>query len=751
MFDRQVSIIMAVHNGLPYLGAAIDSIRQQTLSEWQMIVVDDASTDGTAVLLATFAAADPRIRVFRNEIKQGLAASLNSCLDHANGDFIARMDADDVSLPGRLKAQVGAFLRQPDLVLLGTNVFHVDEDDRITGASDLPTADWDIRCYSLLANPFAHPSVMIRADTLARHRIRYDPTFDTTQDWDLWRQLMRRGSVANLRDHLVRRRAHSGTVTAAKGHRQQMNSLAIQERYAREFLGEEFSRIGSMERINNLVFGSLDETSRSGSGWMQPYKDILQTISVLRRAYPGRNLARYEKFVVRICLRAGTAGNIKRAVALVAWLGVRLPRGLLSNIGIVVSRLIAPVVPASGRPHLCFVIGSLDRGGTEMHLSQIAPRLLRSFDVSIILFHSAGDLAEAVEAQGVKIYRPWLPWLKARDRSNWLGRVARLAISAAHIGTIVAISRPKIINFLLPASYYMGGVISVGLGVSKGIMWRRSLNNYQKSVRPVFGRVERWLHHRMAAIIGNSQRVVDQLVFEEGAPAERTFLVHNGIEIAPAASAARRAEVRAILGIRDGTVVMVIVANLIPYKGHHDLIEACRRLQTKTPWKLLIVGGDSSGIQDVLNETVARWDLRDRIEFLGLRSDARDIMSGADIGILCSHEEGFSNAILECMAAGLPMVVTDVGGNREAVVDGESGFVVPARDPEAMADALRLLIDDPRLREKFGAAGAGRVRENFGLARCIARYERIFDGVLWDDGRTLGRLRELIETAEVGR
>ena len=136
---------------------------------------------------------------------------------------------------------------------------------------------------------------------------------------------------------------------------------------------------------------------------------------------------------------------------------------------------------------------------------------------------------------------------------------------------------------------------------------------------------------------------------------------------------------------------------------------------------------------------------------VGARTDVPELLSLADIGLNVSHEEGFSNAVIEGMAAGLPMVVTDVGGNREAVVDGESGFVVPARDPEAMADALRLLIDDPRLREKFGAAGAGRVRENFGLARCIARYERIFDGVLWDDGRTLGRLRELIETAEVGR
>jgi len=750
MADRRVSVILAVHNGLPYLGAAIDSIRQQTLAEWEMIVVDDASTDGTAAVLAACAAAEPRLRVYRNQTKQGLAASLNTCLDMASGDFIARMDADDVSLPGRLKSQIGAFLRQPDLVLLGTNVFHVDEGDRITGASDLPTDDWDIRCYSLLANPFAHPSVMIRAETLVRHGIRYDPGFDTTQDWDLWRQLMPRGRVANLRDHLVRRRAHSGTVTAGKSHRQQMNSLTIQERYAREFLGEAYARIGSMARINNLVFGSLDESRGSGRAWLQPYRDILQTIALLRNVYPGRRLARYEKFVVRICLRAGTAGDMWRAIRLVAWLGVRLPRGLLGNIRIVVSRLISPIVPASGRPSLCFVIGSLDRGGTEMHLSQIVPRLLRSFDVSIILFHSTGELAEAVEAQGVKIFRPWLPWLKVRDRSNWLGRVTRLAVSVLHIGTALLICRPHIVNFLLPASYYMGGVIAVALGIHRRIMWRRSLNNYQRSVRPVFSRIERWLHQRMAAIIGNSQRVVDQLVLEEGAPVERTFLVHNGIETGGSRSVDERAEVRKALGVEDDTVIMVIVANLIPYKGHRDLIEACGRLRTGMPWRLLVVGGDSSGIQGALLEDVARRGLGGRIEFLGLRSDARRIMDGADIGILCSHEEGFSNAILEGMAAGLPMVVTDVGGNREAVIDGETGFVVPARDPEAMAGALTRLIDDRRLRDEFGSAGAERVRKNFGLSRCIARYERIFDGVLWCDERNPGNLRELIETAEAG-
>jgi glycosyltransferase involved in cell wall biosynthesis len=115
---------------------------------------------------------------------------------------------------------------------------------------------------------------------------------------------------------------------------------------------------------------------------------------------------------------------------------------------------------------------------------------------------------------------------------------------------------------------------------------------------------------------------------------------------------------------------------------------------------------------------------------MGLRSDIASLMSASDVGVLCSHQEGFSNAILEAMAAGLPMIVTDVGGNAEAVLAGETGLVVPPSHPEALAEALVSLARDPLLRKAFGEAGRARLETRFRLDSCVARYHALYRGLL---------------------
>jgi glycosyltransferase involved in cell wall biosynthesis len=176
---------------------------------------------------------------------------------------------------------------------------------------------------------------------------------------------------------------------------------------------------------------------------------------------------------------------------------------------------------------------------------------------------------------------------------------------------------------------------------------------------------------------------------------------------------------------------LIIVANLIPYKGHADLVQALAICRQRMPldWCLLIVGRDD-GIQEQLQRQIDIIGSADRIRFLGARRDVPALLAAADIGLLVSHQEGFSNAILEGMAAGLPMIVTDVGGNAEAVRHGETGLVVPARDPDQLAAAIVRLSNDAAARNAFGNAGRERVREYFSFASCVDRYDRLYRG-LW--------------------
>ena len=121
--------------------------------------------------------------------------------------------------------------------------------------------------------------------------------------------------------------------------------------------------------------------------------------------------------------------------------------------------------------------------------------------------------------------------------------------------------------------------------------------------------------------------------------------------------------------------------------------------------------------------------------FLGSRKDVGSLLAASDIGILCSHEEGFSNAILEGMAAGLPMIVSDVGGNAEAVIHDETGLVVPAGDPKALANAIVALIGNPERCRTMGHAGRMRTERSFSMEACVEEYNRLYKNLLSQDRR----------------
>ncbi len=320
-------------------------------------------------------------------------------------------------------------------------------------------------------------------------------------------------------------------------------------------------------------------------------------------------------------------------------------------------------------------------------------------------------------------------------------RSLRMVLVALHLIYTMLRMRPPIVHFFLPAAYVIGAIAAWFTRIDTRVMSRRSLNYYQRAY-PAVQWIEKRLHRTMDAVLGNSVAVVCQLRDEDGVADDRLGLIYNGIEVPQ--SSHYRAAIRSSLMVDDGALVFVIVANLIPYKGHLDLIEAFNLANERIgqPWHLLIAGRDD-GIGSELQAAARQRSIDNKVSFLGSRSDVVNLMSASDVGLLSSHQEGFSNTILEAMAAGLPMIVTNVGGNAEAVVDGETGLVVPAHDPRALAEAIVLLASDPILRERYGAAGRKRVELMFSLDACVARYEALYRGLL--QGKTPRNIPEVRE------
>ena len=365
------------------------------------------------------------------------------------------------------------------------------------------------------------------------------------------------------------------------------------------------------------------------------------------------------------------------------------------------------------RQKVVVVTRKLDVGGTERHLLQVLPHLDHSrFDVEVVALRPGGRLEGSMRDSGVPVRT--LP----AGVDGWLA----LVWSAASLTLRMLAERRTIFHFFLPEAYAVGGLCGLLSRHRRLVMSRRSLNLYQAG-HPWVARLERLLHRRMRAVAGNSEAVLADLR-TEGVAEDHLRLIYNGIDLTPFNRDNDRAAKRVALGLEPDEVAVVMVANLIPYKGHLDLVEAFAHLTTPR-CRLLLVGRDD-GVAAKLVSTAGRLGLQGRVVLLGERDDIPAILAASDIGVLCSHQEGFANSILEGMAAGLPMVVTDVGGNREAVLDGITGYVVPPHDPAALASAIDRLTGNACQRMVMGAAGRNRVATVFSMARCIDGYEDFF-------------------------
>jgi len=192
-----------VFNAGRFLDASIRSIVTQTFQDWEFLIVDDASTDGSAEIVESWAANDARIRAIRNSINKGQTPCLNQGLREARGTWIARQDADDLSHRLRLTRQFERVTVEPALALIGTCGRIIDGADRLSGLLDVPLTDESIRWSSALLNPFLHTSVMFRRDVVMDECGGYDESFRISQDYDLWMRLTARRRSANLPGRLI--------------------------------------------------------------------------------------------------------------------------------------------------------------------------------------------------------------------------------------------------------------------------------------------------------------------------------------------------------------------------------------------------------------------------------------------------------------------------------------------------------------------------------------------------------------------
>jgi len=295
-------------------------------------------------------------------------------------------------------------------------------------------------------------------------------------------------------------------------------------------------------------------------------------------------------------------------------------------------------------------------------------------------------------------------------------------------------SRADVVHGFLPLANLFSAVAGKLAGTRLVITSRRALNTHQERI--LGWRYADKLSTRLSdVVVSNSKAVMEDTLHREGGDAARFRVIYNGLDVQRFSNAtAWRKQMRADLHLEEKQVVLIIVANLIPYKGHVELVDAVAQLLRNYHEVRLLVVGEDRGISGELKKRADVLGVSSVVQWLGLRHDIPELLAAADIYVSASHEEGFSNALLEAMAASKAVVATRVGGNVEMLEEGALGLLVAPQNPSALADAIGSLLQHPEIRADFGARAARHVAESYSPGRMRDQYLEIYrSGVGGDD------------------
>ncbi|MZR32397.1 glycosyltransferase family 4 protein [Sneathiella litorea] len=387
--------------------------------------------------------------------------------------------------------------------------------------------------------------------------------------------------------------------------------------------------------------------------------------------------------------------------------------------------MITHEIPANNTIRLAMLVTRMDIGGVPDHIMTLLDGFGRNIDVTLITDSIHADHLADIENSGVKVHllqmkrlvsvKSDLKALKNLRRILKDGQfnilhthMSKAALLGAIVGTfsrdIIVVNTAHNLGFIAIPQYW-----------KKAVFWA-----YDKIISAL----------GFDAIITVSQMVANKIIRAKVAPGNRVHVITNGIRLQEfKASAKKETEFRReILGNAEG-VIIVCVARLVWFKGIDTLINAFSRVLKEHPSARLAIIGDGE-LRDTLMAQTRQLGIEEFIHFCGERRDIPAILSASDLFVLSSVSEGLPISLLEAMAAQLPIVATDVGGISELILHGDTGYLVPARDPVKLAKNISDLLSDPNARRTLGKAGYNRLCTEFTQDAMVMRTEALYQQLL---------------------
>jgi glycosyltransferase involved in cell wall biosynthesis len=300
MTAPQLSVLMTVYNAGAFLDAALDSVLAQDFTDFEFIIVDDGSTDDSVARIRR--RSDPRIRLHVSDRNLGQTPALNIGLSLCRGAYIARMDADDVCLPGRFATQVAYLDAHPDIGILGAAMWLIDAAGRRFAHAAQPLGDVALRWTSMTRNPFNHPTLVLRASLLAATGQLFDEQYGANQDYDLWDRLIPHTRIANLAVPVLGYRVHGGNISIRRAEEQMRCGIAFSHRRTLHESGIDISD-ATMAGIYRHIHGSRPQATIPTSDAGEALRGLLDVTEAFLARNAGTDLAEARWCAAGIAMR----------------------------------------------------------------------------------------------------------------------------------------------------------------------------------------------------------------------------------------------------------------------------------------------------------------------------------------------------------------------------------------------------------------------------------------------------------------
>ena len=722
-----VSVLVAVSNGERFLEPALSSIARQTVSDFELVVVDDGSTDSTPDVLERFA--DPRLRVVRNDERLGLSGALNRGLDAVRGRYVARMDADDIALPFWLERVLVRIESQPTVALVGAGILELHSGGRL-GKAHVPEPGPAVtRWYSLFSSsPFFHNTVIFDRALFEQHGLRYDESFGESEDYELWTRVLAQAEADSLEDVLVLYRIHPQQASQRRsdlqwdlGRRVALTQIggAAPELSARE--AELSWRFGFRQPLEPRELESAADAFHelfaqySGSG---RYSDdelvgvrriVAKTFARRARAAPMQmraSLLRRALMLDPALLSHATARRVRRAEAVRR---VRKEAEALALADDHRDRAVRVTAvfpePTPYRAPLLDRVAALPE--LELTVLYAAETVVSGRSWNVAPTH------RSVYLRGIRL--PGAERLVRHDYPLTPGVAGALADARPDVvvvsGWSTFAAQAAIAWCRLKDLPYVLVVESHDEGPRSG--WRRTIKG---AVVPSV------VAHASGVLVTGT--LARDSMLARGASPERVRIFANTVDVEEFGARAdglsgRRPELRRDLGAAPDDVIVLCVARLGPEKRLDDLVRAVA--EADDSHLLLVLAGEGPERQAI--ERLAR-ELGVRLVLLGDVEWGRivELYVAADVFALLSERETWGVVVNEAAACGLPLVLSDrVGAAHDLLRDGENGVLVPAGDVGAAATALREIAADPQGRRAQGVRSRELARE-WGYGPSVAGF-----------------------------